>query len=95
MDGHVEYRKKFLTNLKGEMNRNQLNLNLNTLADIIYYKSIEKRGFLARLKGVEMNWQDLQKYALRRMIERNTPVWLRIPKPKLTERLKMWGGSST
>lgn len=89
MSGHIEYRKSFVKNLKSDINRTQIKLNLNTLADIIFYKTVEKRGFLARLRGVDMNWQDLQKYALRKMIERNTSDWLRIPKPKLTERLKM------
>jgi hypothetical protein len=91
MSGHKEYRKTFVKNLKADINRNQLQLNLETLADIIYYKTVEKRGFLARLKGVDMDWQDLQKYALRKMIEKNTQDWLRIPKPKLGERFKTLG----
>src|SRR5574339_966930 len=88
IDGYKDYRKTFLKNAKADINRNQLTLNLKTLADIIYYKSVEKRGFLARLKGVDLTWDDLQKYACRKMIERNTQDWLRIPKPKLSERLK-------
>jgi hypothetical protein len=90
MTGHENNRKDFFKKAKADFTIAKLNLNLDTLADILFYKLTEKRGFLARIKGVDMSWQDLEKYALRKMTEKNTPSWSRIPKPKSTERLKMW-----
>lgn len=87
MNGYKDNRKKLMERTKKETTH--VNLNLNTLSDITLYKTIEKRGFLARLKGVDMNWHDLEKYALRKMTEENTSDWLRIPKPKLSERFKI------
>jgi YHS domain-containing protein len=63
-------------------------LNMNTLADITLYKRIEKRGFRAWLKGVDVTWQDLRLYVLRKMTEKSSLNWQRIAKPKLRERLK-------
>ena len=65
--------------------------NTDTLADIQFYKCIEKRGFYCWLKGVELTWHDLHAYALRKMTEKNTLDWQRIAKPKLGERLKTMG----
>jgi hypothetical protein len=87
MNGYKDNRKKLMERTKKETSH--VNLNLNTLSDITLYKTIEKRGFLARLKGVDLNWHDLEKYALRKMTEENTSDWLRIPKPKLSERFKI------
>jgi hypothetical protein len=89
MSRYDEHRKKFTNKIKSEMNHQPIYLNMNTLADITLYKTIEKRGFFAIIKGVEMSWGDLQGFALRKMTEKNTSDWLRIPKPKLAERLKM------
>jgi hypothetical protein len=87
MNGYKDNRKKLMERTKKETSH--VNLNLNTLSDITLYKTIEKRGFLARLKGVDLNWRDLEKYALRKMTEENTSDWSRIPKPKLSERFKI------
>jgi hypothetical protein len=87
MNGYKDNRKKLMERTKKETSH--VNLNLNTLSDITLYKTIEKRGFLARLKGVDLNWHDLEKYALRKMTEENTSDWSRIPKPKLSERFKI------
>jgi hypothetical protein len=85
LDGYQENRNQFLEKLNKIANTQ---LNMNTLADVSFYQSIEKRGFRVQLKGVELNWQDTQKYALRKMTVPNTPNWQRIQKPKLGERLK-------
>lgn len=87
MNGYHNNREKF----KQKMKEETIDLNFDVLGDILYYKSIEKRGFLVWVKGVEMNWHDLQKYALRKMIEPNTPNWSRMQKPKLGERIKIMG----
>ena len=85
MDGYQQNRKKFISHLEKNVDTT---LNMNTLADLSFYKSIEKRGFRAWLKGVDMDWQELQNYALRKMTEPITLNWSRIPKPKLGERIK-------
>jgi hypothetical protein len=85
LDGYQQNRDHFMEKLTKIANTQ---LNMNTLADVSFYLSIEKRGFRALLKGVEMSWQDVQKYALRKMTEPNTPEWSKTPKPKLDERLK-------
>jgi hypothetical protein len=89
MEGYKENRIKFIEKLDKITVDNKLNM--NTLADITLYKTIEKRGFRAWLKGVDIDWQEIHKYALRKMTEKNTPDWSRIPKPKLGERLKTLG----
>jgi hypothetical protein len=50
-------------------------LNMETIADVSFYRSIEKRGFRARLKGIDITWKDIHQYALRKMIGKNTPDW--------------------
>jgi hypothetical protein len=89
MEGYKDNRFKFLETL--EKIADEKPLNMNTLADINLYKMIEKRGFQAWLKGVDINWQELHGYALRKMTEKNTLDWLRIQKPRLGERFKTLG----
>lgn len=57
-------------------------LNMEILADITLYKTIEKRGFFARLKGAKINWHDLHAYALRKMTEPNLQDWYETQKQK-------------
>lgn len=64
-------------------------LNMDTLADITLYKSIEKRGFYVWLKGVSITCEELHRYALRKMTEKNTQDWQEIPRPKLHERKRI------
>jgi hypothetical protein len=76
MDGYLKYRDEF----KQRMNKliDKTPLNMDTLADINYYKSIEKRGFFVRLQRAKIGWDDLYKYALRKMIDRETTQWSRV-----------------
>jgi hypothetical protein len=75
------YRDKFL---KGyEVNRITLKnkidktpLNMDTLADVLFYEKIEKRGFFVRLDRVPVSYNDLYKYALRKMNEKDSPKWV-------------------
>lgn len=76
------------------------NINTNLLADINFYKGIEKRGFRCVLildeidelkygeikteKG-DISWQKLLKFALVKMTEKNTLDWLEMQKQKLDE----------
>jgi hypothetical protein len=86
LETYQDERKKLQERTKKELTH--VNFNMNTLADITLYKTIEKRGFLARLKGVDMKWEDLEKYVLRKMTDDYTHNWSRIAKPKLSERFK-------
>jgi hypothetical protein len=86
LETYQEERKKLQERTKKELTH--VNFNMNTLADITLYKTIEKRGFLARLKGVDMKWEDLEKYVLRKMTDDYTHNWSRIAKPRLSERFK-------
>lgn len=83
---YEEHREAFLA----KMHRltGEIPLNMTTLADITLYRRIEKRGFRALMRGVDITWQDLNVYALRKMMLVNTNDWQVIQKPKLTERLK-------
>jgi hypothetical protein len=86
LETYQDERKKLQERTKKELTH--VNFNMNTLADITLYRTIEKRGFLARLKGVDMKWEDLEKYVLRKMTDDYTHNWSRIAKPKLSERFK-------
>ena len=92
----VFYMNKFMAEYKEH--RNQFSkhidkvtdtpLNMDTLADITLYQTIEKRGFHAWLKGVSITWEELHRYALRTMIEPNTKDWLITPSRRSVERIK-------
>lgn len=56
-------------------------LNVDMLADISLYMTIEKRGFRVLLKGVEINFNDLYYYALRKMTESKSSKWKVIKSP--------------
>lgn len=87
LDGYMQHRKIFVNHLSKVSPENPLNM--ETLADIEFYKTIEKRGFRTWLRGVDISCEELHKYALRKMTDKNTPVWFKIQKPKLEERLKI------
>jgi len=63
-------------------------LNLDMLADIECYKECEKRGFYVWLKGIEIQVFELEQYARRIMVEKESPVWVRIERPKLGQRFR-------
>lgn len=76
------YRKKFLEGY--EDNRNNFKymrleeespLNLSTLADIHFYRKIEKRGFHVELFKKKITWEELHLYALRKMVSTEQPKW--------------------
>lgn len=49
--------------------------NLDMWADLSLYEDIERRGFRAKIKGVETDCDGIYKYALRKMTEPNTLDW--------------------
>jgi hypothetical protein len=64
-------------------------LNMDMLADIKLYDAYEKRGFRAWLKGVDIQCDDLYRYALRKMTEEETLEWEKIDTPQLRDRMKI------
>ena len=50
-------------------------LNLSMLTDIMLYKEIETRGFRVKIKNVEVDWNELNKYALRKMSDNTACEW--------------------
>lgn len=64
-------------------------LSMNILSDITFYCKTEKRGFLAWLNGVKLSKEDLHKYALRLMLQKEPVKWVRIDRPKASQRFKI------
>lgn len=89
MDEYIENRQRFINRMDKLLDNPPLNMDM--LADIALYKRIEKRGFYVWLKGVSISCEELHRYALRKMTEKNTLDWQEMPKPKLDERLKSMG----
>lgn len=52
-----------------------LPINLDTLADVLLYEEIERRGFRAVVKGVEYDWERLLQYALGQGIKKQNTTW--------------------
>lgn len=76
------YRKKFLDRYKQEREvlKRKIGImgesfNFDIISDLALYRTIEKRGQFGRLKGVALQWQQLDQYALRKMTEKNTDDW--------------------
>ena len=79
------YMKKFLRDY--EANRGKwrkrlvsrekepLPINLDTLADVLLYEEIERRGFRAVVMGVEYDWERLLHFALGQGIKKHTTAW--------------------
>lgn len=72
--------KKFMERYK--INREQYKklgttpYNTNILSDIDCYMNTEKRGFFVRFKGAKITQDDLYKYALRKMMEKDSFEWV-------------------
>jgi len=87
MEGYREHRKIFANKISNIAVG--IPHNLDVMADITFYKIIEKRGFHAWVKGVTVTWQDLHQYALAKMTVKNTNDWCVIQKPKSDERRRI------
>ena len=94
------YKEKFLREYREnrETFRNRLiktgkdiPINLDIIADITLYETVEKRGFRACVGGVDTSCENLYQYALRLVTKKNTLDWYETPKPKLSERRKSMG----
>lgn len=78
-----EYRLYFHSKTDLVLQENILNMDL--LADFSLYRKIEKRGFLATVKGDKQTWRSLHRYALAKMTDKNTPDWFVTHGQKLDE----------
>lgn len=87
MDGYKKNRLNFNKTLDKKLTTNNP-LNMDTLADIHFYRQIEKRGFYAWLKEVSISWDDLNMYVLRKMTDNDTLEWERFNKPNFETRIK-------
>jgi hypothetical protein len=72
MNGYQENRKKM--NKRFNVG-NDIPLNFDTLADVLFYEEVEKRGFFVRLKLSPVSFDDLYKYALRKMNDKESLDW--------------------
>ena len=74
MDEYKDYRVYFRE--KMDLVVKDYILNMDLLADISLYRKIEKRGFYVRLFDTEISWHELHRYALRKMMEKQSPEWV-------------------
>lgn len=73
MNGFQLHREKFIPKARKLLLDNKSNLNF--LSDMVYYSQIEKRGCFVRVKGVNLKWSELQRYAYSRMNDVTIPDW--------------------
>ncbi len=73
-DNRLEVRKKFKKIIGDKP------INSDMLADIMLYRTIETRGFYAILKGREIDWQELYRFALEKMTNQTTQDWSKMQK---------------
>ncbi|UTC25167.1 transcriptional regulator [Cytobacillus phage Bfsp1] len=76
MDGYQNHREKFADKWNKTI-KEKTPLNVDTFADIIYYIETEKRGFFVRAGRAMINKNDLFEYALRKMMQKPSPLWVR------------------
>jgi hypothetical protein len=74
MAEYQNHREKFTSRMEKLVNDSPFNV--NTLADIKLYKDIEKRGFFVKLFNVKITDDELNKYALRCMTNKETMEWV-------------------
>jgi hypothetical protein len=74
MAEYPDHREKFQNRMETLLKDSPFNV--NTLADIKLYKDIEKRGFFVKLLNVKITEDELNKYALRCMTNRETLEWV-------------------
>jgi len=83
MNGYEKQREN--DRFYGELNGTPFNLHI--LSDIEFYKRCEKRGFYVWLKGFSINNDELYQYALRKMLDAESPKWIRVERLKVGERI--------
>lgn len=84
MERYKENRMEFESRMENLLKDSPFNV--SALADIKLYKDIEKRGFFVKIKNVIMKPDDLNKYALRCMTNKEILEWVIVKygaKPRL------------
>lgn len=80
LDGYQTHRKQF--NERIEKTMKDAPYNMDTLADLTFYKDTEKRGFHVRIKG-QNTWTETKEkffyqYVLRKMNHLNSLNWVSV-----------------
>ena len=70
---YKQHRERF--NNRVELKNQTIPLNFDTLADVLLYQELETRGFLVRIKRIRVSFNDIYKYAVRKMNDPHSPVW--------------------
>jgi hypothetical protein len=79
MLGYKEYRNHY-------RKLDETPYNTDILSDIAFYNDTEKRGFFVRFKGAKINQDDLYKYALRKMTEKESFEWVMVNGKQKTKK---------
>ena len=83
MVGYKQHREDF----RKRVERTFINhpLNSDFIADLHFYKRIEKRGFRVVFKGGDLSWRKIHELELAGKINKNTKDWFVMQKVKLGE----------
>jgi hypothetical protein len=74
MAEYPEHREQFKSKMENLLKESPFNVTV--LADIKLYKTIEKRGFFVRFRGAKITEEDLNRYAINNMVNRETLEWV-------------------
>lgn len=88
LDGYEDHRNSFSDKMKKLTMVESFSCKM--MSDMVYYRQVEKRGFYAWVKGVNINEKDMSLYALSQMNKNETTEWFKIERPKVTERKKLY-----
>lgn len=86
MNGYQKHRDKQNKKMEQLISTTKQPLNFDMLHDSEWYKEAEKRGFYVWLKGVSISDDSLYHYSVRMMIEKESPEWIQVERPKVGER---------
>ena len=70
---YKQHREKF--NKRVELKDQTIPLNFDTLSDLLLYEELETRGFLIRINTVRVTFNDAYRYAVKKMMQTESPVW--------------------
>ena len=70
---YKQHREKF--NNRVELKNQSIPLNFDTLSDLLLYQELETRGFMVRINTLRVNFNDVYKYAVKKMNDKDSPVW--------------------
>ena len=76
MEEHKDFRVEFRVRLERVIDLTYFETDF--LADIHFYKSVEKRGFRVTEKGTDISWLNLRQLGFLKMTEKNSIDWQRM-----------------